>query len=151
MASWPVPMLDGVDVERLWHESRARQAPIGGKAATLQEVPASRNGEAARAGSRSSADPIRTWAGCALPHSRPPLRKRRRSFLASLDGILRRIGCLNRRDIAKGVDDIIISSLASEREAFLAKLTGLVSLDSDQPTQKYEHLCARLLGIAERQ
>ena len=73
--------------------------------------------------------------------------ERRKSFLASLDSILRQIGCLNRRDIAKAIDEIVSSNLASEREAFLSKLTELVSNDS----ARYEQLCARCAEIAEKQ
>ena len=66
--------------------------------------------------------------------------------MASLDSILRQIGCLNRRDIVKAIDEIVNNNLASEREVFLSRLTELVSND----TAKFEQLCSRCERIAEK-
>ena len=48
--------------------------------------------------------------------------ERKKSFLSSLDSILRQIGCLNRRDITKQIDETVTNCLASERESFLTQI-----------------------------
>jgi chromosome segregation ATPase len=77
--------------------------------------------------------------------------ERRKTFLASLDSILRDVGSLNRREITKAIDELISTHVSSEREAFLTTLTELISNESRAPLATFEDLCSRLVDIAGRQ
>lgn len=76
--------------------------------------------------------------------------ERKKTFLASLDSILRQIGCLDRRDIAKRVDESVVKNLLSEREAFLTKITSLIQSDSQYSKQAFDDMCAKLIEITNK-
>ena len=75
--------------------------------------------------------------------------ERRKSFLASLDTILRQIGCVNRRDITNQIDNIVINNLSSEKEIYLTKLSELITKDMDQNKKKFESMCDKLMKISD--
>lgn len=76
--------------------------------------------------------------------------ERKKSFLASLDSILRQIGCLNRRDITKQIDETVANNLSSEREAFLTRITSIIKNDTDHTRESFDRMCERLVEIANR-
>ncbi|OHS96098.1 hypothetical protein TRFO_37769 [Tritrichomonas foetus] len=76
--------------------------------------------------------------------------ERKRTFLASLDTILRQIGCLNRRDITKHIDDTVNDNLNSEREVFISKITNIILKDTEHAKESFDAMCSKLVGIADR-
>ena len=76
--------------------------------------------------------------------------ERKRTFLASLDTILRQIGCLNRRDITKHIDDAVNLNLLSERENFISKVSNVIASESDHQRQTLDAMCKKLTEIVEK-
>ena len=77
--------------------------------------------------------------------------ERKKSFLSSLDSILRQIGCLNRRDITKQIDETVTNCLASERESFLTQITAIINHDANKTQNAFDEMCKKLVDIANRQ
>ena len=75
--------------------------------------------------------------------------ERRKTFLASLDTILRQIGCVNRRDITNQIDNIVINNLSSEREIYITKISEIITKDIDQNKTTFELMCNKLVNIAD--
>lgn len=77
--------------------------------------------------------------------------ERKKSFLTSLDTILRQIGCANRRDIINQIDNTVLSNISSEREIFISKIAALITKDIDKNTKTFETMCSKLIDIYNRQ
>lgn len=73
--------------------------------------------------------------------------ERKKSFLSSLDVILRQIGCTERKDLINQIDTIVTNNIVSEREQFITTISNLITKDVDQNKKIFDTLCSKMINI----